>query len=82
MRHCSPIETHVSRKDRGCEWCGETIVRDERYIRYRYYDGGTALTVQMHPECYAAMGDAAKEEGGWIEWTPGDFERPTVEVKP
>ena len=30
----------------------------------------------MHPECYEAMEQAAREEGGWFEWTPG-MERPT-----
>lgn len=74
--------THKTRSDRRCDWCYTKIVTGDLYKRYRFYDGGNAYTVQMHPECYEAMGDAAKEEGGWIEWTPGDFERPKVEVKP
>ncbi len=39
---------------------------------------GDASTVKMHPECFEAMQDAASEEGGWLEWTPGQ-ERPTKE---
>lgn len=33
------------------------------------------MTMREHPECYEAMCEAAEEEGGWIEWTPGQ-ERP------
>ena len=45
-----------------------------------YYDeGGTAATVCMHPECFEAMGEMAREEGGWCEWTPG-MERPKKEL--
>ena len=44
-------------------------------MRYRWYDSGEAATVKMHPECHKAMHEAAREEGGYIEWTPGQ-ERP------
>jgi hypothetical protein len=69
------VETHKARKAHRCEWCWQRIDEGAEYKRYRYYDGGEAGTVKMHPECYEAMQEAAREEGGWIEWTPG-MERP------
>lgn len=73
--HATEAETHKARKAHRCEWCGQRIDEGTAYKRYRYYDGGEASTVKMHPECYDAMQGAAREEGGYIEWTPG-MERP------
>lgn len=67
---------HVARKKHHCSWCGEFIEPGSTYKRYRYFNYGDAGTVKMHPECYGAMIEAAEDEGGWIEWTPGDGERP------
>lgn len=66
---------HQARKRHRCSWCWQHIEVGENYRRYRFYDGGEAATVKMHPECYDAMLQAAREEGGVIEWTPGQ-ERP------
>lgn len=76
-KHCTPTETHKSRKRRHCDWCYELIDIGEIYKRYRCYDDGDAQTVRMHPECCEAMAEAAREEGGWYEWTSG-MERPEV----
>lgn len=75
MHSMTPTEQHKARKQHRCDWCWQFIVVGETYKRYRYYNGGDAGTVRMHPECYEAMQDAASEEGGFIEWTPGQ-ERP------
>jgi hypothetical protein len=76
MNHCTPVETHVAtRRTRNCEWCWERIKIGDEYKRYRFFDGGHAYTVYAHPECYVAICDMAREEGGWCEWTPG-MDRP------
>lgn len=66
-------------KKHMCDWCWQCINFGDEYIRYRWFDGGDAGTCKMHPECYGAMQDAAHEEGGWFEWTPGQ-ERPEREI--
>ena len=73
--HATAPETHKARKAHRCQWCWQRIDEGTEYKRYRYYDSGEASTVKMHPECYDAMQEAAREEGGYIEWTPG-MERP------
>ena len=68
--------TQVARKPHRCDWCYKRINAGETYTRYRFFDGGYASTVKMHPECYADMQAEADEWGGTLEWTPGEFERP------
>lgn len=77
MTFQTETETHVARKRHRCDWCWQFIEPGERYSRYRYFDGGDAGTVKMHTECHEAMQEAAREEGGWFEWSPGQ-ERPEV----
>lgn len=67
---------HKARKAHCCEWCGERIEIGEQYKRYRYFDGGDAGTVKLHSECFDAMQDYVRKQGGWAEWEPGEFERP------
>lgn len=71
-------ETHKAQKRHRCSWCGETIEPGNTYLRYRFFDCGDAGTVKMHPECYEAMQEEAKQEGGFMEWTPGEHERPST----
>lgn len=72
--------TQVAAKKHSCSWCAEAIGVGERYTRYRYFDGGDAGTVKMHPECYADMQEICRLEGGWLEWVPGDAERPKADA--
>lgn len=72
-------ETHTARKTHRCQWCWQCIEVGTKYRRYRFYDGGDVGTVKMHPECHDAMQVAAAEEGGCVEWTPGQ-ERPQPNV--
>jgi hypothetical protein len=64
-----------ARKRHRCTWCWEFIEPGEQYKRYRYFDGGDAGTVKLHPECHEAMLQDAAEWGPRFEWTPGQ-ERP------
>lgn len=66
----------AARKAHACSWCGERIEVGDTYTRYRFFQHGDAGTCRMHPECLAAMHEEANNEGGWIEFTPGDNERP------
>lgn len=68
-------ETHKAQKAHRCDWCWERIEQAAQYKRYRFYNDGEAATVRLHPECYGVMLDEAAQEGGWLEWTPGQ-ERP------
>jgi hypothetical protein len=73
--YTTPTETHNAMKQHRCDWCYQSIHSGETYMRYRVYADGDAGTVKMHPECYYSMQDEARNEGGLIEWTPGQ-ERP------
>ena len=77
MSYASPRETHKAAKQHRCDWCWQFIEPGETYRRYRCYSDDNACTVRMHPECFDAMQEAANEEGGWIEWAPGQ-ERPVI----
>ncbi len=67
--------TQTAKKKHRCTWCWQFIENGELYQRYRFYDGGDSGTVKMHPECFSASQEMARDEGGFIEWTPG-MERP------
>lgn len=77
MTYLTEVETHKARKAHRCEWCWQCIEIGSQYKRYRFYNGGDVGTVKAHIECYDAMQDAAYEEGGYIEWTPGQ-DRPCI----
>lgn len=69
--------THTARrKIHRCSWCDERIVIGEIYKRYRSFDCRDVYTNKMHQECYDDMQDQTSENGGWIEFSPGDFKRP------
>jgi len=75
MGHITEVKTHMARKAHRCEWCWQRIDDGTEYKRYRYFDGGEAATIKMHPECMDAMQEEAAYWGGDFEWTPGQ-ERP------
>lgn len=72
----TPQDIKAAAKTHGCSWCGEHIVQGMPYTRWRCFDGGDAGTVKVHPECRDALFAEAEAEGGWLEFTPGDQERP------
>lgn len=69
------VSVTKSRRVRQCTWCGEQVKIGEPYKAYRFKDGGDTGHVTMHPECYSAMQEMAADEGGWFEWSIGDFSR-------
>ena len=76
--HCTETETRKARKTHLCMSCGELVNVGDEYKRWRCYDSGDVGTVKMHPECYAAMQDAAQDNGGDIEFTPGEHSRGSI----
>jgi hypothetical protein len=73
----STADQHIkaARKKHICDWCGTRIGVGEPYTRYRWFDHGDAGTTRLHPECHAAMQAEVAHQGGWIEFTPGEFPR-------
>ncbi len=66
---------YKAKKQYQCDWCCQRIEIGDAYSRYRFYDGGEASTMRMHPECFDAAQDFAHEEGGFCEFVSGQ-ERP------
>ena len=64
-----------SQKVRQCSWCGTDIAVGEPYHGYTYRNGKDSDRVTLHLCCHEAMQTLAREEGGWVEWTPGVFEK-------
>jgi hypothetical protein len=66
------IETIKSAKNHHrCSWCNGRIDAGTGYSRYRFYDGGDAGTVKLHPECFEASLDLERED----TFRPGDNPR-------
>lgn len=75
MNTTSHEKIAAARKRHACTWCGEAINVGDSYVRYRWFYEGDAGTNRMHPECDGACNEAAREEGGFLEFTPGSFMR-------
>jgi hypothetical protein len=75
MSTCTKTTTQKAIKSHRCSWCWQLVEPGEQYKRYRYYNGGDAGTVKLHPECHEVMLEEAAEWGPDFEWTPGQ-ERP------
>lgn len=75
MSRWTEVTTHKAIKVHRCQWCWQFVQAGEQYLRYRFFDGGDAGTVKLHPECYDAVQAEAAEWGYGFEWTPGQ-ERP------
>lgn len=65
----------VAKKAHTCSWCAERIDVGSTYSRYRYFDGGDAGTVKLHPECEEVLDECCREEGGSYEFYAGDNPR-------
>lgn len=66
--------THVenvkaAKKQHRCDWCPEKIEAGQPYARYRWFGDDGPAVVKMHPECYDAMQECAREEGGEFEFS-------------
>jgi hypothetical protein len=76
MGHATDLETIKAAKSaHRCSWCAERIDIGTTYMRYRYFNGGDAGTVKLHPECNAVLDKTIREEGGDYEFAPGDNPR-------
>lgn len=77
MGHATEVEVvRTAKKPHSCSWCAQRIDAGQSYIRWRWYDGGDASTVKMHPECHEAMRELIAIEGGnTIEFSPGESPR-------
>lgn len=72
----------TARKAHRCIWCWESIRVGDRYLDERSIYDGNMQRNRFHPECHDAMRQAASEEGGVIEWIPGENERPVKAPAP
>jgi hypothetical protein len=61
-----------AKKIHRCSWCANKIEVGESYKKYRYFDGGDAGTVKLHPECYDAMKECDDLDD---QFSPGDNPR-------
>lgn len=59
----------AANKQHRCDWCPEKIEAGESYERYRYFGDDGPAVIKMHPECYDAMLEVAREEGPHFEFT-------------
>jgi hypothetical protein len=50
--NCTP----VAGKIHTCYWCGQKILKGEKYSRWTWVDGGNASTIKAHMECATAWG--------------------------
>lgn len=76
MGHSTELQqVKAARKPHRCSWCAERIEVGAPYKRYRYFDGGDAGTVKLHPECSDILDETVREEGGDYEFHAGDNPR-------
>lgn len=76
MGHATDTRSIVkARKNHYCSWCAEAIYTGQPYDTWRWYDGGDASTVKVHPECLEALDEVIKKEGGDYEFFAGDNPR-------
>ncbi|NKI68895.1 hypothetical protein GN109_05635 [Collimonas pratensis] len=52
----------AAKKKHRCSYCGHIIQVGETYKRYRYFDGGDAGTVKIHPECLLAFHELSSHD--------------------
>jgi len=53
--HCSEVTTIKTRKGYNCLWCWEHMPKGSTVSRWACFDGGSASTVRVHPECNDAI---------------------------
>lgn len=73
--YSTPTTWQTARKPHTCSWCGQKIIVGEKYARWANYDDGV-VTNKAHEECEADITEAARYEGGTIEFAAGEAERP------
>lgn len=77
---CLGEEWRKARKPHICVWCGQPILVGDRYKHVRGIFEGELQHNDWHPECDDACMAMCQAEGGPIEFSPGEFERPAQTV--
>jgi hypothetical protein len=71
-----PTQELTARKQHKCTWCGQPIMKGERYWRWCSISEGTyATTSKMHPECREACQKDAREFGQDDGYMPYENQR-------
>lgn len=73
MSYTTPTYILKSKKLHKCSWCGQAILIDTPYFRFRSFYDGDASTVKLHPECKYAL-----DNMDWTcydEWHEGQMKR-------
>ena len=81
MRTFHTQSVKKSRKCRRCDWCGEAIEIGQPYDSYMWAAYGDTSRIRMHPECHRAAGELATQEGGFVEWMGGEFQRGSIDER-
>jgi hypothetical protein len=66
----------VARKQHRCIWCGEPILRGEKYRHERSVYNGEMQDHKWHLECDADFAEGLKYDPGNCEFTPHSSPRP------
>lgn len=65
MSHASDtINIKAARSTHTCDWCGTRIEAGEPYLKWTWFDEGTATTVKAHPDCLDAVNEHCRENSG------------------
>lgn len=71
----------TARKRHRCIWCGQYIEPGDKYRRERSVSDGDMQDHKWHPECDEQFGIECAAEGGTMEFSPHDNERPVAAMK-
>lgn len=55
MSYWNVEQTRISRKERDCVWCGETILKGDKYIFQSGIMEGEWQNNHYHPECFECL---------------------------
>ena len=69
-----------ARKNYGCIWCGESILRGDVHIKEASTYYGDFQSMRFHPEC-ADAADRYWSQKKSDEFDPGGFRRGTTEER-
>lgn len=71
--------TPIARKEHICDWCGEKILKGEKYFKTVQVDCGNIIVIKMHKEC-----DRANIQfclNGGEDFEPSSFKRGSLEER-
>lgn len=68
----------IARKPHTCDWCGDDILKGERYEVHTGFYNGEFQTSRFHAECVDPCMEHCRENE---EFTPRAFKRGTTEER-